>query len=338
MKQNQNTINTGQVAGDILVVLPKFIGDAVNCTAALQLLSELYPTKKIILLVRPHLVEMFERNTDYTIIVDERYNRERPIPMWAQAQILKRANIGLAVIIRNSLSEAILCFLANIKYRIGYAKNGRSPLLTHKLKLDENHHYQFRYCRLVNESHGNPFSSIPKTKLITEPSMLVSKQSEKAIGVYFGGQNKGFRHYPTPLALAALSAIAKQLDCQFYIFGDNSELADAQQLQTQLNQQQVNATLLAGKTSIATMIDAIAQMDLLVTIDSGPMHIAAALGVPFVAIVGLGTSPWSVVAPKVSNSIALVANGEQLLESEIINEITPTNISDAALTLLLAKS
>ncbi|MBE0376463.1 glycosyltransferase family 9 protein [Pseudoalteromonas prydzensis] len=335
MKEKNTTITASQIIGDILVVLPKFIGDAVNCTSALQLIKKQYPTNSIIVFVRPYLAEMFKRETDYSVIVDERFDNKKPISMWAQAKILKNANIGLAVIIRNSLSEAMLCFLANIKYRIGYAKNGRSPLLTHKLKLDENHHYLFRYCRLINETHGNPFSSIPKTKLITKPSLLVSKQSEKAIGVYLGGQNKGFRHYPTSLALTALSDIAKQLDCHFYIFGDNSELADAQQLQTQLNQQQINATLLAGKTSIVTMIDAIAQMDLFVTIDSGPMHIAAALGVPFVALVGLGTSPWSIVAPKVNNSIALVANGDQLLESDIIKEITPTNISDAVLTLLL---
>ncbi|MGO2129058.1 MAG: glycosyltransferase family 9 protein [Pseudoalteromonas prydzensis] len=334
MKENHDTITASQVTGDILVVLPKYIGDAVNCTPALQLLKDLYPTKNITLFVRPYLVEMFKRDTNYSLIVDDRFNREQPISMWAQAKILKSANIGLAVIMRNSLSEAILCFLANIKYRVGYAKNGRSPLLTHKLKLDENHHYIFRYCRLVNESHGNPFSTIPSTVVTREPSLLIPKQSKKSIGVYFGGKNKGFRHYPNELSFVAMADIAKKVDCIFYIFGDSGELEDTQQIHGRLNQQQINSVVLAGKTSIITMIDAIGELDLLLTIDSGPMHIAAALNVPFVAIVGLGTSPWSLVAPKVNNYIALIANGNQLLEKDIINEIKPNHISKAALKLL----
>lgn len=334
MKENHNTITTNQITGNILVVLPKFIGDAVNCTPSLQLLKDLYPNKSIILLVRPHLAEMFKRETEYSIIVDERFNKAQPVSMWALAKTLKAANIQLAVIMRNSLSEAILCFLANIEYRVGYAKNGRSPLLTHKLKLNENHHYIFRYCRLVNAPHDNPFSTMPSTAIANEPSLLIKKQNKKAVGVYFGGQNKGFRHYPNAFSFTAMTEIAKKTDCVFYIFGDNGELEDAQQLHEQLNKQQVDSVVLAGKTSIITMIDAISELDLLLTIDSGPMHIAAALNVPFVAVVGLGTSPWSVVAPKVSNSIAIVANGNQLLENDIISEINPADISRAALKLL----
>ncbi|CAM4350060.1 glycosyltransferase family 9 protein [Pseudoalteromonas ostreae] len=334
MKKNHNTITASQVTGNILVVLPKFIGDAVNCTPSLQLLKNLYPNKNIILLIRPHLVEMFKRETDYSIIVDERFNKTQPVSIWAFAKTLKATNIQVAIIMRNSLSEAILCFLASIKYRVGYAKNGRSPLLTHKLKLNENHHYIFRYCRLVNEPHDNPFSSIPKTVLVKEPSLLIPKQNKKSIGIYFGGKNKGFRHYPNEFSFIAMADIAKNIDCTFYIFGDNGELKDAQQLHQQLNQQQVDSVVLAGKTSIITMIDAIGELDLLLTIDSGPMHIAAAFNIPFVAVVGLGTSPWSVVAPKVTNAITLIANGDQLLEKDIINEIKPHHVSEAALKLL----
>lgn len=331
--KNKKIVND-KITGGILVVLPKFIGDAVNCTPSLQLLKELYPNRSISLLVRPHLAEIFKRDTCYSIIVDERFNKVQPISIWTLAKTLKAAQIQLAIIMRNSLSEAILCFLANIEYRVGYAKNGRSPLLTHKLKLNENHHYIFRYCRLVNEPNGNPFNVMPNTALTKETSQLISKRKNKAIGVYFGGKSKGFRHYPNELSFTAIAEIAKKVDCVFYIFGDNAELNDAQELHEQLNQQHINAVILTGKTSIITMIDAIAELDLLLTIDSGPMHIAAAFNVPFVAVVGLGTSPWSVVAPKVTNMVALVANGNQLLEEDIINEINPTSISDAALKLL----
>ena len=82
------------------------------------------------------------------------------------------------------------------------------------------------------------------------------------------------------------------------------------------------------------MVDVIASLDLLISIDSGPMHIAAAVNVPFIAVVGLGTSPWSTVAPKQKNYIALVANGQQLKESEFIRDIKPEQISHAVTQLI----
>ncbi|MGO2010648.1 MAG: glycosyltransferase family 9 protein [Pseudoalteromonas sp.] len=333
MRKN-NQLNNSQITGNILIVLPTFIGDAINCTPALQLIEKLYPNQKIILLVRPQFVELFERDLNYSIIPDERFKSSNSVSMLAQAKQLRAANIQIAFIMRNSLSEAILCFLANIKYRVGYAKNGRSPLLTHKLKLNKNHHYIYRYCRLVNELHGNPFSIMPSTLLTKETSNLVLKQEKKSIGVYFGGQNKGLRHYPHDLALESLEEVAKNIDCTFYLFGDPSEKEDALYIHNQLINKNIESTILAGKTSIAAMVDAIAAVDLMITIDSGPMHIAAAFNVPFVAVVGLGTSPWSIVDPKMINKIALVANGQQLLQNEIIKAIEPRQIAQAVQTLL----
>lgn len=322
------------VTGTILVVLPKFIGDAVNCTPALQLIKEQYPNHKISLLVRPYLAELFKRDSRYSVIIDERFNSSKSISMLAQAKILKSERIELAFIMRNSLSEAMLCFLARIKYRVGYAKNGRSPLLTHRLILSPNHHYIYRYCRLINEPLGNPFSTIPSTSLMTNESELIGCTNNKNIGIYFGGKNKELRHYPLKLALKSLEIIAKQNDCCLYLFGDPTEVEDVKQLHEQLIKQSIDSKMLAGKTSIASMADAIGTLDLMISIDSGPMHIAAALNVPIIPIVGLGTSPWSLVAPKTLNQIALVANGSQLLEGDIIKEINPKDIADATKKLL----
>ncbi|MCQ8879959.1 glycosyltransferase family 9 protein [Pseudoalteromonas shioyasakiensis] len=333
MKTNQPKIRK-PITGNILVVLPKFIGDAVNCTPALQLIQKQYPNYKILLLVRPYLAELFGRETRYSIIIDERFHESQPISMLSQAKKLKSEHIELAIIMRSSLSEAVLCFLARIKYRIGYAKNGRTPLLTHSLKLNPNHHYIYRYCRLINEPHGDPFSTIPKTHLVKKHSDLIKQKNNKAIGVYFGGKNKKLRHYPHDFALESLKIIIKNTNCCFYLFGDPTEVEDVKQLHEQLMKQNIDSIMLAGKTSIATMVDAIGALDLMISIDSGPMHIAAALNIPIIPIVGLGTSPWSIVAPKTLNQLALVANGSQLIEDEIIKAIKPIDIANSVQKLL----
>ncbi|WP_404341212.1 glycosyltransferase family 9 protein [Pseudoalteromonas mariniglutinosa] len=337
MKTNNHIIDTNQVTGNILVVLPKFLGDAVNCTPSLQLLKKLYPKQKIILLVRPNLAEMFKREQSYSVIIDERFNNTSNVSIFSLAKILQTANIQLAILMRNSLSEAVLCFLAHIKFRVGYAKNGRSPLLTHKLKLNPNHHYIYRYCRLVNECHGSPFNTIPNTELFSNETTLINVHNKKNIGIYFGGTNKSHRHYPHDLANQAINQIAENSkECFFYILGDSNEQQEAQQLASSLAESNITTKVLAAKTSITELIDCISHLDLLITIDSGPMHIAAAVGTPFVAVVGLGTSPWSIVAPKATNHVAVVANGFQLNEDDIIQAIRPTEVANAALTLLSA--
>ncbi|MGX1111836.1 heptosyltransferase-2 [Pseudoalteromonas sp. MBR-15] len=334
--KNLSTINNLSISGNVLIVLPKFIGDVVNCTPTIGILKNLYPQKQIYVLARPHLVDILARDETIHVISDERFNKNQPTSLLGQAKKLKEKNIGLAIILRNSLSEALLCYAACIKFRVGYAQNGRSPLLTHKFKLNKNHHYIYRYCRLVNESHGEPFSQFPNTNLHYKKSNLIIKKSErKNIGIYFGGTNKGHRHYPVDLAIDALQKInAEYKSCHFYLVGDPTEKKDSELLTSQLQQDTIHITNLVGKTSLIEMIDVIASLDLLISIDSGPMHIAAAVNVPFIAVVGLGTSPWSTVAPKQKNYIALVANGQQLKESEFIRDIKPEQISHAVTQLI----
>ncbi len=334
MPKNQ-TIDSKKIQGNILVVLPKFIGDTINCTPAIKMLKTLYPNKKIYVLARPHLVEMLSRDNSIEVISDNRFDTHQPCSLLSQASILKKANIDLAIILRNSLSEALLCFAAKIKYRIGYAQNGRSPLLTHTLKLNKNHHYIYRYCRLINETHGYPFSEIPNTEVQAKKSHYIKQNKKKKLGIYFGGKNKRCRHYPEDLATQTLEKLSEEHpDCDFYIVGDPSEKDEAEQLVAKLNNSNASITNLAGQTSMLEMLDLVASLDLFITIDSGPMHIAAAANIPFVVLVGLGTSPWSTVAPKQKNYIALVANGLQLIDSELIRDIKPSQICEAVNQLI----
>lgn len=329
-------IDAKSIKGNILVILPKFIGDAINCSPAIELLKSLYPQKQIFVIARPHLVPIFERDKSLVIISDNRFCSTQPTSLFGFASTLKKKDIELAFILRNSLSEALLCFFAKIKFRIGYAQNGRSPFLTHSPKLNKNHHYIFRYCFLVNHAHGNLLHKIPNTKINIKKSTFIDTDINTLnIGLYFGGNNKKSRHYPNDLATAAIKKIAENnTNIHFILIGDPSERKDSELLIEELNNPKIKISNLVGETSIGEMLDIIGSLNLLVTIDSGPMHIAAAAGIPFVAIVGLGTSPWSTVAPKQKNYIPLVANGYQLDEKDIIRDITPDDISSAVSKLI----
>ena len=95
MPKNQ-TIDSKKIQGNILVVLPKFIGDTINCTPAIKMLKTLYPNKKIYVLARPHLVEMLSRDHSIEVIADNRFNTHQPCSLLSQASLLKKVDIDLA--------------------------------------------------------------------------------------------------------------------------------------------------------------------------------------------------------------------------------------------------
>ena len=100
------------------------------------------------------------------------------------------------------------------------------------------------------------------------------------------------------------------------------------------NHHDIQITDLSGKTTLPLLIDSIAVMDLMISIDSGPMHMACAVGTPCIALVGFGTSPWSIVEPKNDNFVAIRNSSTSLIESDIITSITPHSIVKAGLQLL----
>ena len=331
-------IERKEVNGSILLVLPKYIGDAINTTPTIDMLRTLFPDKKIILLVRAYLAPIFERDNRYnvSVMIDHRYTAKSRLSMIKQARLIQSHHCELAIIMRNSFSDALLCWLSGIRYRIGYANEGRSFLLTHAYQLHPYRHYLQRYAYLANEPFGRPFDEMPQTYLFAN-NLNQNKHNEKLkLGIYFGGKNKGLRHYPSDLAIQALLKIGTAIDCEFLIFGDKTEGHDNSVLAKALERNHYGVEDLSGKTSLIELVDNIASVDALLTIDSGPLHMAAAVETPYVAIVGLGTSPWSMVKPKGHLGVDLFANGLGLVDEDLIRDITPDRVLAATLSLNLS--
>ncbi|MCF2856582.1 glycosyltransferase family 9 protein [Pseudoalteromonas sp. SMS1] len=330
-------IVSNKLDGAVLAILPKFIGDAINTLPALALLKQLYPTQRVCILIRPHLIALFSRAKHYglEVISDDRYCHNKHRGLYGMASQLKQQNFTLAVLFRGSLTDALLARLAGIKNVIGYAQNARRPLLSHAFKLNQCHHYIYRYCKLVNDAHGRPFTRFNAPQLIAKTSKLTLSSKQKNVALYLGGKVKGTRYYPQNLAVQVITLIAELNNIAIFLLGDQSEQVEMDELAAMTQHQDVAIHNLAGKMSLAELVDNIGAMDAVVSIDSGPMHIAAACQVPCVAIVGHGTSPWSLVAPKTSKLIALTHQSMSLDEVEMIQDIAPDKIYNA-LTELIA--
>ncbi|WP_208932461.1 glycosyltransferase family 9 protein [Rheinheimera sp. F8] len=314
--------------------MPRFLGDSVTATSAIRMLRELYPQEQIFLLARPPVAGLFadEVIAGCQIIVDKRFSSQRQ-SLFKVAFSLRPYRFAQVYHFRNSFADALLCKLAGVRHQVGYAKNGRTPLLTHAVMLDPNYHYQYRYCHLVNVAHGQPFSQMPTVQLLAGKTPLPSPQLPK-VAVYFGGQYKLDRHYPYELACQALRQLAGLHQCHFVLLGDQQEVADNVRLADYLRAEQIEVSDLTSTTTVVELVRTINSCDLLLTIDSGQLHMAAALQTPYVAVVGFGTSPWSCVEPKVSHGIHLTVNSLTLDLATQISEISPQRIAKAADQLL----
>ena len=197
-----------------------------------------------------------------------------------------------AYVLPNSLKSALLPFLAGIPKRIGYLGEARIGLLTHRLKNPKNKPPMVAFYSALSGEAGiesdSPQLQMPEAE--TDQTLAELELQRGAFSVFAPGSEYGpAKRWPA----AHYAALANQLGGPVLLLGSGKE-AD---LCEGIAQAAKNCLNLAGKTTLAQAIRALAASKLIVTNDSGLMHIAAALGIPQVAIFGssspLHTPPLS---------------------------------------------
>lgn len=311
----------------IVVLLPKYIGDSVMATPALQLIEKAYPGAPVTVICRPLNTAIFLRS-QYSVITDPRgVNRTKGT--FELIKLLKKEAFDIGFLFSNTFLDALCFKLGNVKEIAGYKKEARTFLLHHSLKIDRGRHYVNRYAHLVNSFLGKPFEKLPPMAIpfTPEKSVVQKINNEMLIGFYFGGQNKKTKHYPNTSAIKVLEHISASGNCRCILFGDKTEKETSDQLVSMLSSH-VNYVDLTGKTSVTELVDTISVLDLLVTVDSSPMHIAAAVGTKFIAIYGKCPHPFTAVKPKVNFGHYVESLGEYIEDEDQMKDIYPETIAE----------
>ncbi|MEO7400481.1 MAG: lipopolysaccharide heptosyltransferase II, partial [Polaromonas sp.] len=202
-----------------------------------------------------------------------------------------------AYVLPNSLKSALLPFLASIPQRIGYLGEARVGLLTHRLKNPKNKPPMVAfYSALSGEGDlqdDRPRLQIAAAEMSATLHELGLQQGGYVVfapGAEFGPAKRWpARHF---------AELAAKLDLPAVLLGSGKEAALCEEIAAPVNAAQPGKCLnLAGKTSLPQALALIAASRSTVSNDSGLMHVAAALGVPQVAIFGssspLHTPPLS---------------------------------------------
>jgi heptosyltransferase-2 len=276
---------------NILIRGPNWVGDAVLGVPAIKAVRTLFPDAKITLLVRPWVAGVFGAAT----FVDTVWSRPKTEGLggWVQlAKEIRQRDFDLALLLPNSFEAALAAWIGGIPQRIGYATDGRGLLLTRSMrpKADKHHQAQY-YLRLVTGLLG----SVPDPSISIEATETGRASARRLLqqqgidpdggfvvvtpGAAFGSAK---RWYEVRFAAVA-DRLADELGLPVVVVGSESERLIGEKVRDGMKHP---AAVLSGQTSLETLVGLLAHASMMITNDSGPMHIASALGVPTIAVFG----------------------------------------------------
>jgi len=250
----------------LLIELPTWMGDTVMATPAIENLVIFFNNPEIVLIGSFISLEILKNhpNVHKTIILDKKFTS------------LFKVNHGLGKFdafftFRSSSRAKFLKFIVSSNNKYQFKKNKYS-----------NRHQVEKYNDFVNDSLHTDFPAGP-LRIHTNNSK--KNKSKKILGINPGASyGSAKRWYPHKFA-EVVSKLSKQFD--IIIFGSNNEKDFAKEIEKLLIVKGIsNYQNLAGKTTITELINCISNLDLFITGDSGPMHLAASFQVPTIAIFG----------------------------------------------------
>jgi heptosyltransferase-2 len=218
---------------------------------------------------------------------------------------LRKKRYDLGVCFPRSLHAALLIFFGGARERLGYAADLRSAFLTTRVTRTQavKSLHQSEYYRHLISVLGDPGPLVIPRLLLSDDEKAWAERFLKREG-YRGGTLVGInpgaaygdakRWYPDRFAAVA-DALARRHDAEIIIFGGPADRAAAEEVSRHMKSPHVFA---AARTTLRELISLIARCILFITNDTGPMHIAAAVDVPILAVFGptnpITTSPMGI--------------------------------------------
>lgn len=281
---------------NIIVRMPNWIGDMVMATPILSDLRKAYPKARITAMCRAPISDLLKEDPE----IDELFCFSKTSSFSRRSdkkniiEKLRHGKYDLGILLTHSLSSAWWFWQGKVKERLGYDCNGRRLLLTQVVPLPPNldrQHLVVTYKMLLAPL-GIPISPSPPRLFLTEKEVTEARTLLKQHGVSKEstviGINPGATYGSAKCWLPnRFHEVAEKLltDPQVYIvfFGDQPTAPLVKEICQGLPQRVIN---LAGLTSLREVTALISLCDVLLTNDSGPMHIADALGTKIVALFG----------------------------------------------------
>ena len=293
-----------------------WVGDAVMTVPALRELRRLLPGAHITLATRPWAEGIFHGADFVDDVLTEAAEARGANGVVGQARAWRGRRFDLAVLLPNAFAPALVARAARVPLRVGYATEGRALLLTHPLPLPGwrgRRHEVFDYLNIVSQLGRllyGAHSDLPEEPAVT---LHVSDERKRAarellgaegldlerpvVALCPGSTNSRAKRWPAKYYAALADLLAERDGAQVVLVGAAEELAVSAEVAGLMK---AGPAVLTGRTSLAETAALLSVADLLISNDTGPAHLAAAVGSPVLVIFGptnpVTTRPFSPLA------------------------------------------
>lgn len=274
----------------ILVRLPNWLGDTVMAVGAVNALPFFFPGAEVSVIAKSGLQELlrFFPPLHHRFIFDKgEYGG--PKGLWRFGKKIAAAStFDVFLSFPDSFSSALMGFATGAGVRIGYKAEGRNMLLTHSFSKPRNLHRAEEYAtlpELFTGKEGGPLKVRLQHSFPKEDRIVVNINSEAAS-----------RRLTAAKAVELLSAVRAAFAEKIVLIGGPNEKEFVGAV-LQGAKEKTAIENLAGKTSVQELVQVLASAKLVLTTDSGPAHLANALGTQTVVLFGAGnennTAPYN---------------------------------------------
>ncbi len=258
---------------------PNWLGDAVMALPAVRNLKAMIGDDPLTLATPEKLAELWRKCP----FVDEVLILSAPKSISTSAAELRAGNFGSAVLLPNSLRAAAEVWQAGIPQRIGYARGGRSLLLTERIPPPPRNparmHQRYYYLDLVTALGGPSDASLPKLR--KDPTVVTGWRG-LVLAICPGAEYGPAKRWPVENFVAVAKHFIATRQAKILLLGAPVDIPVAEEF-VQLLPEVENHV---GKTNLSQFLAALVSARLVLCNDSGAMHAASALGVPTLAVFG----------------------------------------------------
>jgi predicted lipopolysaccharide heptosyltransferase III len=273
----------------ILVINLAFMGDVVLSTPVIRELQATYPQAAIDMMVTPAVASAAQGNpyVRQVICYDKRGSHKKFRNLWALLQGLRQEKYDLVVSMNFALRGAALAWAIGATYRLGYDTQKAGFFLTHRadpdrsvVKKETQHHLDLlQAIGIVSDNTSLEFQ-IPQA---AEESLVKKYQGRtpRSLIVICPFGRYALKNWQIDKYVTVIKVLSEQTEC--VLIGGAEERGQLATLQAEVG---ADVTVLAGNLSLTEVAALLKKAKLLLTVDTGPLHLAAAVGTPIVALFG----------------------------------------------------
>jgi heptosyltransferase-2 len=284
----------------ILITAPNWVGDAVMATPTFRCIRENFPKAKISLLLRPFVKGVLEGAPwfDEWIEFDPKEKHKQPGRYLSLIRKLRKQQFDMGIILPNSFSSAMVAWLAGIKHRVGYIRDTRSWLLTQGIERFKEKGrfrptYMADYYLRLCESAGCEIRSRElelftcQDNLAKIDKLFARYRISKSKPIFLINPGASFgssKGWTTEGFAQTAELLHKEFDCHVLLACAHEEKEAALQIEKAAKGKILNLT--SERITLDLLKALIKKSSMLLTVDSGPRHIAVAFRRPVVVLMG----------------------------------------------------